>query len=202
MAGFSLVTRSENASVPESTVILRYEGPIDHPMADDLQAISQELGESIERVILELDSVGGELNEASKVIDVLADMRARVTLKTLVRQGRRCLSACVLVFMQAETRVAGGASAWMFHGACPPGTNVPSLTLTARFTTLLRDAGVDPQFIRFLVQEGCLDRPGGYWASGYELFHVHKANIITRLLDPWEPLSPSRGVRDPQIQPR
>lgn len=181
---------------------ITYSGPIDFPMAENIADIWARIGDGHTSVILDLDSVGGELTHAEKVIAVLRDIRRETLLVTRVRQGRRCLSACVLVFVQGERRLAGGATAWMFHGPCPWYTNSPAAGPTERYVTLLAERGVSMSFLCLLSRNGYLDRPGKFWASGYELIHVYDAGIITELIEPWEAEEPATPAIDPHLRAR
>ena len=41
-----------------------------------------------------------------------------------------------------------------------------------------------------MLLESHITAPGEFWVSGYELYNVYRADIITELLDPWRPLNP------------
>ena len=58
------------------------------------------------------------------------------------------------------------------------------------------DGGASPAFFRWLVDEGYMTSAGEYWLSGYELFNVYEAGIITKLLDPWRQIAPPIDWRD------
>lgn len=201
-AGIEILTEADNPTIAADTVVLRVTGPIVPPMARDLAAAWEAAGDGRDRLLLDLDSPGGSLGEAEAIIAALAAIRTEARVDSLVRHGALCASACIAVFVQGEDRAAGGASAWLFHGACrDPASNVPSLALTERYLAILREAGVDDRFLCDLVAEGYVTTPGQLWLSGYELVHVHHAGIITRLLEPWraEPprVPPSGGPTEP-----
>ncbi|HSP24807.1 MAG TPA: hypothetical protein VLQ65_06505 [Saliniramus sp.] len=200
--GFEVVTAAESPTIKPGVVLVRYNGQIAYPMAENLAEIWNGIRGSHTRVVLDLDSPGGDLVHAEMVIAVLREIAGEVALTTVVEQGNRCLSACVLVYMQGADRAAGGATAWMFHGACPPFSNIPSAVATRRYLADLEEAGVATQFLCNLETYGFLDAPGRFWASGYELFHVYEANVITRLLEPWEPAAPLALPIDRQIRSR
>jgi hypothetical protein len=193
-AGVEVLTEADNPTIAADMLVVRLTGPMVPPMARDLAAAWQASGDGRRRLLLDLDSPGGSLGEAEAIISALAAIRAEARIDTLVRHGALCASACIAVFVQGEDRAAGGASAWLFHGACrDPASNVPSLALTERYLAILRAAGVDDRFLCDLVAEGYVTTPGQLWLSGYELVHVHDAGIITRLLEPWRAEPP----RDP-----
>ena len=110
------------------------------------------------------------------MVEVLRQLRANIAVHTLVRHGRNCLSACIPVFMQGQRRQAGGASVWMFHGACAPYSNVPSEKATQWYLELLASSGVSEAFLCALKAKGAFSGPGGDWMSGYELFHEQEAH--------------------------
>lgn len=201
-AGFDVLTSMENDTIAEDTVVLRFRGTIEAPMAADLGSIWSGLRPRYKRLLLDLDSPGGSLAETEKVVSVIADIRREARIDTLVRHGAMCASACVAIFVQGEDRAAGGASVWIFHGACQNHSNVPSLGLTDRYLDILREAGVSSAFLCHLVEKGYLTSAGKLWLSGYELYHVQRANVITRLLEPWRPEAPEEGPIPPPIAPR
>jgi hypothetical protein len=192
------------AVVPDrpDTVVVRYRGPIAYPMAENLEEIGKELRTVYRTVVLDLDSEGGTLAHAALVIQVLRRLRAQMALHTVVQQGRSCLSACIPIFMQGSERKAGGASVWMFHGACGAYSNVPTATATNRYLQLLSEAGVAEAFLCRLRELGAFSEPGGYWMSGYELFHDRDAGVITELLPAWQPEQPVAPPFEPLLRPR
>lgn len=200
-AGILVLTRETNQTIAADTVVLRVTGPIVPPMAADLDRVWSEVGADYTRVLFDLDSPGGSLPETEKIVATIAGIRDTAKVDTLVRHGAMCASACVAIFVQGEQRLAGGASVWLFHGACYDRTNVPSLGLTHRYLDILREAGVSEDFLCHLVDRNYVTTSGKLWISGYELVHVYEANIITRLLEPWRPEPPEFGPRDPLIGP-
>jgi hypothetical protein len=182
-----LLTARENPSLGPRTAVILHDGPIAAPMAEELLKLRDELRASYDTVILDLHSPGGEIGYTEEVVAILRLIREDVTLRTFVRNGSNCLSACVVVFLQGEERIAGGASAWLFHGVCNRHSERPSSVQTQRFVDLMVAAGVSETFLCTLIDKGYLTEPGNFWVSGYELFHLHNANVITRLLEPWQP---------------
>ena len=184
------------------TVLVRYQGPIDHPMAGNLEEIGKQISGQHTALILDLDSQGGTVAHATLVVEVLNQLRGKITIHTIVRNGRKCLSACIPVFMQGQRRQAGGASVWMFHGACAPYSNVPSEKATQWYLELLASSGVSESFLCALKAKGAFSGPGGFWMSGYELFHEQEAGIITELLPSWQPEPEISPPFDRQLRPR
>jgi hypothetical protein len=184
---YDLLTSNENRSIPEKTVVLKYSGPILGVTVSILTEAWSDGDLDFETFIIDLDSQGGDLDSVEQVVKILGEIGTNLRLVTLVRQGSHCLSGCVPVFMAGVERIGGNASVWMLHGACWARTNVPSLELTQRYLSLMKDAGAGSAFIDELVAEGYLLRPGQYWLSGHELFERDDANVITRLIGPWMP---------------
>lgn len=187
MVGFKVVTEEDGAMDDRSMVVIEYDGPIAYPMADNLRTIWDAIrtDDRFERVVLRLDSPGGSDVQGEEVIGILAEMRGRVSLATLVGEGDLCASMCIPIFLQGDDRHASPVSAWMFHGASRRTSNVPSLAATLRYFGLFRERGVSPQFIRYLFENNYVTTPGAYWLSGAEL--AQKSNIITHLLPNWRP---------------
>jgi hypothetical protein len=182
-----LLTAKENPSLGAGTLVVIARGPIAPPLLEELNRLDDEI-RAHERLILDLDSPGGELSYAESVAASLQSIRADVDLTTYVRNGSRCLSSCVLAFLQGEERIAGGASAWLFHGVCHAFADLPLPRETKRFVSLMAGAGVSQEFLSLL--ESHITAPGEFWVSGYELYNVYRAGIITELLDPWRPMNP------------
>ncbi len=201
-AGLEIVTAADNPTIAADTVVVRLTGEIGPPMADALSAMWADSAHRYRRLLIDLDSPGGSLSETESLVAVIAGIRKDATVDTLVRHGALCASACVALFVQGADRAAGGASVWLFHGACHEADDtVPSLALTQRYLDILRAAGVSERFICELVSKGYVTTPGDFWLSGYELFHVYKANVITRLLAPWRPEAARLPPPSPWIGP-
>lgn len=201
-ADIAVLTAADNLTIPRELMVVRLTGEITPGATADLRRAWSSRGAEIERLLLDLDSIGGDLAETEKIIAFVEELRRATRVDTLVRHGARCASACVGIFAQGERRSAGGASVWVFHGVCPAGSNVPSFAATCRGLDLLRKAGVREEFLKMLLRGGYLSRPGALWLSGYELHHVHDAGLITRLLDPWQPDHPGDGAPPSDISPR
>lgn len=200
--GFSVSEPGLPGADGRRTVAIFYAGPIAYPMAANLKDLLSEWKGRADRIVLDLDSAGGSVGEAEAASRLLAQARQTVDLHTRVSQGGRCLSSCVLVFMQGAQRIAGSASVWLFHGACGFASNVPNADATARFVEKLRVAGVSPAFLEMLRCGGHLSEPGNFWASGYQLDKVFSAGVITRLLPEWQPEPAITPPFDPNVRAR
>lgn len=199
---FHVATNTDDASIKPGTVVLKYTGMIVPPMAERLRELVKEYVGSYPVFLLDLDSQGGLVSHTSEVVEILADLKRKARLDTVVRHGAGCLSACIPIFMQGQSRRAGGASVWLFHGACSPYTNVPSMNATQTYLELMIRSGVSEDFLCELTAKGVFSKPGRYWVSGYELFHVQRAAIVTELLPSWQTEEPIDLPFDPQIRPR
>lgn len=189
--GLEIFTHKDKAFIAEDAVGLRFTGPIISPLAEDLGNLLLGPEPKYQRVLLELDSPGGDLEEVKKVIVVLKAVREIAKLNTRVMGGGMCVSGCVPIFMQGTIRKASGASVWMFHGAHGANSNVPSPDATKEFLDLLTNVGVKTDFILLLTNRGYVTEPGKLWLSGYELNHLYDADIITEVIPPWAPEKPA-----------
>ena len=88
---------------------------IDAPMALRLEAAFEEWAGRADVIILNLSSPGGALREGGKVIDVIDRMKRTHRIDTRVGQGAQCLSMCVPIFLQGQSRTGAANSRWMFH---------------------------------------------------------------------------------------
>jgi ATP-dependent protease ClpP protease subunit len=194
MVGFKVVTAEDGAMKATDMAVIEYTGPIVFPMAENLRQIWTEIKTSkrFHRVVLRLNSPGGTDIDGLDVISVLREMRQQVRLITLVNEHDLCASMCVPIYLQGETRYAGPATSWMFHGAAKALSNVPSLAATQRYFDLFKERKIDSGFIRFLFEHEYVTSPGGYWISGHEL--AGKSNIITTLLPNWQPQDADQGL--------
>lgn len=192
--GLEIFTHKDQDNIGKDAAGLRFTGQITPGLANALERVILDDGKPrFTRLMLELDSEGGELDATEQVVTVLQKLRNVATLSTRVMDGKVCASGCVALFMVGTTRKASSASMWVFHGACSLHSNVPSIAATSRYLSLLESLGVKADFTCKLVQEGYVTSPGVFILSGYELFHNHDSGIITELLPNWRPEAP-RGV--------
>lgn len=192
--GLEIFTHKDQDNIGKDAAGLRFTGPITPELADAIEkALFDGEKPRYARLMLELDSEGGELGATEKVVTVLQKVRSVATFSTRVMDGKTCASSCVALFMTGAVRKASTASMWVFHGACSLHTNVPSIAATSRYLNLLESLGVKSGFTCKLAQEGYVTSPGAFILSGYELFHNYDSGIITELLPNWRPEAP-RGV--------
>lgn len=192
-ASVAVIVPGEAPSLAPGSIVVHVTGVLDAAAATRIVGVIDALP-AHDTLILRLDSLGGSNAATERVVARLrAQKRAGVRLRTMVHQGDACASACLLVFMEGDDRDAGNASIWGFHGACEPGSNVPSAWATRLFLEDLAAGGVSQSFLADLSASCYLTEPGVYWLSGYELHTVHEAGIIQRLLPAWQPEHPRRA---------
>src|SRR5262245_41536266 len=110
VAGSSLEFNKE-----DGTLYIEWSGPIVAGMADDLRAALGKYGTTLNRVVLFLDSAGGQVEEGNRAIEALNEIKLRHQLITVVPHGKLCASMCIPIFLQGEDRLAARASVWIFH---------------------------------------------------------------------------------------
>lgn len=198
-----LLPGSARSIAADTVVLFIRQGQIDDVVAARVAEAVARLPASARTVILRLDLRGGRQGATADIVRTLGTLADRgIRLRTMVHQGDVCASACILLFMQGQDRYAGNASAWGFHGACYPGTNIPSPGATQRQIEDLVASGVSRTFLEQLRSDGCMDQPGVYWLSGYELKALHRSGVVTHLTPAWQPEYPSVPVPDPGLRPR
>jgi hypothetical protein len=97
------------------TVVLSWHHEIKLPMAKLMYDAFNEQRDRVRRIVIDLDSPGGSLNEGQAVIELIADMKKTHQVDTRVAATHDCLSMCVPIFLQGEKRMAAASSRWMFH---------------------------------------------------------------------------------------
>jgi hypothetical protein len=78
----------------DGTLYIDWSGPIVAGMADDLRAALGKYGTILNRVVLFLDSAGGQVEEGDRVIEALNEIKLRHQLITVVAHGKLCASMC------------------------------------------------------------------------------------------------------------
>jgi hypothetical protein len=107
----------------DGTLYIDWSGPIRAGMADYLRTALGKYGTLSHRVVLFLDSAGGQVEEGDRVIQILNEAKQTHRLVTQVLDGNLCASMCIPVFLQGDDRLAARASHWIFHEAAKPGAN-------------------------------------------------------------------------------
>ena len=175
-------------------------GAILPPMAADLAALLRAVPRD-RRVILDLDSAGGEMDEGKKVIALIQKERERRHVDTLVWYGHLCASMCIPIYLQGEKRHAAALSVWMFHPAHKEHSPFPSVAATAAVLGDMVAYGMSREWLEELEKQGVFSTPGEFWISGADLY-AQRAGVITDLLPAQRRLPLPVVAFDPQIQPR
>jgi len=111
----------------DGTLNIEWSGPIARGMADYLRSTFATYGAGLHRVILILDSAGGQVEEGDRVIHVLDELKQTRRLVTVVQDDKLCASMCIPIFLQGNDRLAGRASGWIFHEVTGPGADKKEL---------------------------------------------------------------------------
>ncbi len=166
------------------TVILRWDGTIAMPMAQEIGNAIDAFKSSRRRFVLVLNSGGGSVAEGERVIALLQKIRASHQFDTAVERGARCGSMCVPIYLQGQSRFGARSSAWLFHEITRPSTNFGKHTrVEGSYMRLIEKywipAGVSKTWVDRMLQ---LADGHDYWQTGENLI-ADGANIITRPLD-------------------
>jgi ATP-dependent protease ClpP protease subunit len=179
--------KDENFSIKkidkkEKTIVL-IEGLIRAPLSEEFQKLIKEV-DLKKQIELRLDSVGGSIYETQKLINTLDDLKNNNTgLTTRVDQGSMCASSCVPLFVQGQSRLAGNASSFMFHGvALYAVTNIPGEKDTKIMIDTYLKAGIDEKWIQKHIDMKVWSSPNETWYNGKELFE-DGSNFVTGSLN-------------------
>lgn len=169
-------------------VIFTWRGRVEAPMARALKKAADTLDPGVTRVVVSLDSPGGAVAEGRAAIDVLRRIKRTRRLDTIVVGARRCLSMCVPIFLQGQTRAASGRAKFMFHRPIAVNAVTGERVEKSRFD---RDwtsdrlferyfgAGpVNPEWAARLREEW---RDGDVWRRGSALY-AENSGIVTDVL--------------------
>ena len=175
-------------------------GAILPPMVDDLAVLLHSIPLD-RKVILDLDSAGGEMEEGNKIIALVGQERKRRHIDTLVWYGHLCASMCIPICLQGEKRHGAALSVWMFHPAHKEDSPFPSSAATATILSDLVSYGMNREWLEALDRRDVFSTPGEFWISGADLY-AQGAGVITDLLPAQRRLRLPVIACDPQIQPR
>ena len=164
-------------------VLLYWKGKIRKPMARSFKrAIERWKGRAKGGFIISLNSSGGFVSEANKVVTLLKKLKRTRTVRTYVGRGRTCGSMCVPIFLTGNQRIAAGASLWLFHDIAGRDKNDKSRNIfkpwktRKMFNEHFIPAGVSKVWIDDIQRK--IDG-SDYWMTGDELYSSN-ANIITQ----------------------
>jgi ATP-dependent protease ClpP protease subunit len=178
-AGMSLEFNKE-----DGTLYVDLSGSIVAEMADDLRAALSKYETTLNRVILFLDSAGGQVDEGDRIIEVLNEAKLRHRLITVVPHGKMCASMCIPIFLQGEDRLAARASIWLFHEAAQRQANGILRTDTAETWRLFRKyyapAGVSMHWLKSIAP---MIKEADLWQTGGDLISAKSGIILHPLGD-------------------
>jgi ATP-dependent protease ClpP protease subunit len=197
-AGASLEFNKE-----DSTLYIDWSGPIVAGMADELRAALGQYGAVSQRVVLFLDSAGGQVEEGDRVIEVLNEIKRRHQLVTVVPHGKLCASMCVPIFLQGEDRLAARATIWIFHEAAQRQADGQPRTDMAETWRLFRKyyvpAGVSMHWLKSIAP---MIKEADLWQTGGDLISTKSGIILHPLGDRTERAvasAPLDANRDPDL---
>jgi hypothetical protein len=179
----------------DGTLYIDWSGPIVAGMAGDLRAALGRYGTVSQRVVLFLDSAGGQVEEGDRVIEVLNEIKLQRQLITVVPHGKLCASMCIPIFLQGEDRLAARASLWIFHEAAQRQANGQPRTDMAEAWRLFRKyyapAGVSMHWLRRIAP---MIKEADLWQTGGDLISAKTGIILHPLGDRTE-----RAVAPPPV---
>ena len=168
----------------DGTLYIDWLGPIVAGMADDLRAALDKYGTISQRVVLFLDSLGGQVEEGDRVIEVLNEIKLQHQLITVVPHGKLCASMCIPIFLQGEDRLAARASLWIFHEAAQRQANGGQRTDMAETWRLFRKyyapAGVSVHWLKSIAP---MIKEADLWQTGGDLISAKSGIILHPLGD-------------------
>jgi ATP-dependent protease ClpP protease subunit len=167
----------------DGTLTIEWSGPIVPGMTDYLRTALDKYRAASHRVVLVLNSAGGQVEEGDRAIHILDELKPTRRLITVVLDGNLCASMCIPIFLQGDNRVAGRTSQWIFHKAAKPGANGKQrLEETLQlFDRYYAPAGVSPDWIKSIVP---IIKRAELWQSGSDLIKANNG-IVTYPLEKW-----------------
>ena len=98
-------------------VVLQWSGPVQAPMSDRFRDAFRELENDPRRLVISLNSGGGEVEHGHAVIrEIRAASRER-QIDTMIEAGKMCASMCVPIYLVGAERIASPTARFMFHEA-------------------------------------------------------------------------------------
>ena len=178
-AGMSLEFNQANGRLE-----IEWSGPIVAGMADDLRTAVGRYETDLKRVVLFLDSAGGQVEEGDRVIGVLNEIKRRHRLATVVLHGKLCASMCIPIFLQGDDRLAARASLWIFHEAGQRQANGEQRTDRTETWRLFRKyyapAGVSMHWLKSIAP---MINGAELWQTGGDLIDAKTGIIMYALGD-------------------
>jgi ATP-dependent protease ClpP protease subunit len=182
---------------------IEWTGLIAAGVADELRASVAKYGTDLKRVVLFLDSAGGQVDEGDRVIAVLNEIKQGHRLATVVPHGKLCASMCIPIFLQGDDRFAARASLWIFHEASQPlanGGQRTDMTETWRlFRKYYGSAGVSSHWLKSIAP---LIKGADLWQTGGDLIDAKTGIIMHALGDTIERATAPAAVETNQASDR
>jgi ATP-dependent protease ClpP protease subunit len=182
---------------------IEWTGLIAAGVADELRASVAKYGTDLKRVVLFLDSAGGQVDEGDRVIAVLNEIKQGHRLATVVPHGKLCASMCIPIFLQGDDRFAARASLWIFHEASQPlanGGQRTDMTETWRlFRKYYGSAGVSSHWLKSIAS---LIKGADLWQTGGDLIDAKTGIIMHALGDTIERATAPEAVETNQASDR
>lgn len=97
------------------TLVFEWLYPIMAPMTAHFEEAFAEKGPKASRIVIDLNSPGGMVDEGAMLIDLIEDMKRTHEVETRVGPNRVCASMCVPVYLAGDIRTASPSARFMFH---------------------------------------------------------------------------------------
>ncbi len=182
---------------------IEWSGLIVAGVADELRTSVAKYGTALKRVVLFLDSAGGQVDEGDRVIAVLNEIKQGHRLATVVPHGKLCASMCIPIFLQGDDRFAARASLWIFHEASQPqanGSQRTDMTETWRlFRKYYGSAGVSMHWLKSIAP---MIKGADLWQTGGDLIDAKTGIIMHALGDTIERATAPAAVETNQASDR
>jgi hypothetical protein len=167
----------------DSTLYIDWSAPILAGMADYLRTALGKYGTLSHRVVLFLNSAGGQVEEGDRVIQILNEAKQTHRLVTQVLDGNLCASMCIPIFLQGDDRFAARASNWIFHEATRPGANGKERTdiTWCLFRKYYVPAGVSMDWLKSIVP---IIQHANLSQTGSDLISAKTGIIMCQIAEP------------------
>ena len=182
-AGRGTLTVTEEAG----TVLLRWRGAIEAPLAGKLEEAFRAHQGGGARFILALASPGGKVDHGGEVVRLIKTMQRTHSVDTVVEGRGVCASMCVPVYLAGTRRTASPAARFMFHevsfrdAVTDKRNEVPEKAIERGtdqlFERYFRPAGVDELWIADMRKAM---RGKDVWRTAAELV-AERSGIVQRL---------------------
>lgn len=195
-----------------SAVVFNWDGPVAAPMAIEVRAAwLQWKATGRTRIVLNLNSPGGNVQEGMRLISVLEEIKGSHALTTIVGHGRLCASMCIPIYLQGQERIAAATSSWLFHEVTNSDLSTGEIQgINPALSELLlrqyyRPAGVSEGWLAELRR---ITRGTDYWQTGQDLIAantgiIHRTlpNIVSRNFPGNGPARPAPTAAAPDLPP-